>query len=620
MNIVFYKPLRRPKFLNDPLKMHYLGFSALGQYLGEHNNDYGSVEVRLERDILGCKPDIMGLSCVTEVWPDLKRCVTRLRRRGFTGPIIVGGPHITALPECLPPLADVAVLGAGEKQMADLADAYAKWRHPDLSQIPGIAYRHRGQIVLTEPAVQPKLDDLPVDVLRFPNQQFDIATVRGCPFRCDHCVENPNNCGARYLSADRLLYLLEQRLEKTGNPVVFFQDDSFLVAPGRLEELHRMMAGKNLLHKFTIKLVSINANLVEEHTCKMLQDIGAVNLGMGCEALNPRVLKSLKKIVTYEQIENTVRWATKIGLQIGGNLVPGFPGQTREELLDDVRRLEILSTDTTFHRWATFIMQPLPGSRLWERGVASGELSVDMDFTKLRIDGDYTCFTSDWHWNNPAMSKAEFLAILKDHRLVNHDFQSLFWPKNMVCYGERQMGEKLTDIDPGHLLRYFSAAQSLNGTRILDCACGCGYGSSILAQSGDAVQVVGVDISESAIAYANEHYAHSRITYECGDVTAVSGEYDTIVSLETLEHLEKPQEALNHFREILAPGGRLFASMPILPTTDHNPHHKYDVADAEEAKSLFESCGYRVVDMWEQKGVDCGLFLLEVADDGKAGA
>jgi len=130
-----------------------------------------------------------------------------------------------------------------------------------------------------------------------------------------------------------------------------------------------------------------------------------------------------------------------------------------------------------------------------------------------------------------------------------------------------------------HVARYEFAAKHGRGTRWLDIACGVGYGTSLLKQHRpDIGEIVGVDISATAIEYACSHYVMEGVRFVCADaLTFRDAPFDTIVSLETLEHLDAPGDLLKRFStELLAPDGILIASVPITPSVDVNPWHKHD--------------------------------------------
>jgi len=101
-------------------------------------------------------------------------------------------------------------------------------------------------------------------------------------------------------------------------------------------------------------------------------------------------------------------------------------------------------------------------------------------------------------------------------------------------------------------------------TKVLDAACGEGYGSALLAQSATAV--VGVDNSADTVGHARQRYGKTdNLQFRLADCTSMpfaDEAFDRIVSFETLEHLEAQDEMLAEFRRVLRPGGFLILSSP----------------------------------------------------------
>jgi 2-polyprenyl-3-methyl-5-hydroxy-6-metoxy-1,4-benzoquinol methylase len=114
-----------------------------------------------------------------------------------------------------------------------------------------------------------------------------------------------------------------------------------------------------------------------------------------------------------------------------------------------------------------------------------------------------------------------------------------------------------------HQGRYQFARKFIEGKRVLDMACGSGYGSFMLASSG-AIRVDGVDISEAAIGYARTNFKRENLTYIASDLLAFAPaeKYNVVVSFETIEHIENYREVIKKYQELLEPGGVLLLSTP----------------------------------------------------------
>jgi SAM-dependent methyltransferase len=146
-----------------------------------------------------------------------------------------------------------------------------------------------------------------------------------------------------------------------------------------------------------------------------------------------------------------------------------------------------------------------------------------------------------------------------------------------------------------HLARYALAATFVRPRdRVLDAACGLGYGAAMLTESTLADSVAGIDSSVHAIEYARSAYGMSA-TFDCRDVSSLSsvpaGSLDLIVSFETVEHIEDPDSFLRESCRLLTPGGRFICSIPNRwvdeSGRDPNPHHLH----VFDRSSILQLCG-----------------------------
>lgn len=129
--------------------------------------------------------------------------------------------------------------------------------------------------------------------------------------------------------------------------------------------------------------------------------------------------------------------------------------------------------------------------------------------------------------------------------------------------GERFIPCLTGDMALEHLHRYIMVQSLATGKRVLDVACGEGYGSHLLA--GKAISVIGVDLDAEVVAHARAKYKLANLDFLQGDCTALTladASVDLVVSFETLEHHIEHEAMLAELRRVLAPDGVLLVSTP----------------------------------------------------------
>lgn len=145
-------------------------------------------------------------------------------------------------------------------------------------------------------------------------------------------------------------------------------------------------------------------------------------------------------------------------------------------------------------------------------------------------------------------------------------------------------GERFIPGTPGeiwieHWHRYHFASRWAAGRRVLDVACGEGYGSALLARH--AASVVGADISQQAIDHARAAYTGvANLEFTCAPCTALplgDASVDLAVSFETLEHIEAQEQFLDELARVLHPEGVLLLSCP----------NKLEYSDKREYRNAF---------------------------------
>jgi 2-polyprenyl-3-methyl-5-hydroxy-6-metoxy-1,4-benzoquinol methylase len=136
-----------------------------------------------------------------------------------------------------------------------------------------------------------------------------------------------------------------------------------------------------------------------------------------------------------------------------------------------------------------------------------------------------------------------------------------------------------------HIARYRWASCFTRGCKVIDAACGIGYGAKILLDRG-AERIDGFDLSTEAIQTARVTYPNmEKLSFEKAGVTNLpisDHSYDVFVSMETIEHIENDTAFLKEARRVLKPNGKFICSTPNRKLTNpgtpisrrpFNPHH-----------------------------------------------
>ena len=137
-----------------------------------------------------------------------------------------------------------------------------------------------------------------------------------------------------------------------------------------------------------------------------------------------------------------------------------------------------------------------------------------------------------------------------------------------------------------HLVVYRWIAERVHGRRVVDLACGEGYGSAELGRT--AASVVGVDANPEAFEHAGAKYTSATVRFERNMIELWEGDVDCVVFLQTIEHVQDADAVLEHIKALIGPGGVAYVSTPNVLTLapkgaerSGNPWHVHEYRPAE---------------------------------------
>jgi len=347
------------------------------------------VEVFISDEIVGddslksfeeFNPDIIGITVTTPLFERACDLVGEFRKRG--GKVILGGPHISSVPEesIEKSGADAVIVGEGEDTIKELC------REKEWKNVAGIIYRENGRLKRTEPReLIADLDTIPIpdrgflDLSKYRNDVefgFPIAgkdvlmrvfTSRGCPYRCTFCSTfNIFGRKVRFRSADNILEEIHYLNGKYNTRHFMFMDDTFTLK----EDIVRELCSKFLDEKLELRWACFARVGISKETLKAMKDAGCQLIGFGVESGSEKVLNNVKKKTTPQQIETTFSEARAAGIDAKAFFIVGLPGEEEEdfkESLDFARRI-----NPPF-LWLS-MFYPLPGTEAYESVLKEGRL------------------------------------------------------------------------------------------------------------------------------------------------------------------------------------------------------------------------------------------------------
>lgn len=342
-----------------------------------------------------CHPDVIGLTAVTPSINRTKALAIRMKESFPNTPIILGGPHVTAIPkETLKACSafDYAVIGEGEQTIVELVDALAAGRtSPD---VQGTVSRNDGGLYFSRPR-EPigDLDAIPFpawDLLHsFPNSyrpaifkyknlpSTHIVSARGCPGKCIFCDTSVFGRRVRFHSPEYVLGLVEYLKKRFGVSEIIFEDDQFLLKTDRVAKICEGFINAKPPISWSC---SGRVNAVKDRDLlRLMKRSGCWLINYGIESGNQGILDAAQKGTRLEQIEKAVSMTRRAGIQSKGYFILGLPGETEETMKNTIRFAKALPLDDI----SVFMLTPFPGSKMYE--IARDHGTLDREFDRMNV-------------------------------------------------------------------------------------------------------------------------------------------------------------------------------------------------------------------------------------------
>ncbi len=361
-----------------------LGLPLIGRVLADHGHDvriYVETLAAVDWDDIA-EADIVGFSTTTATTPVAYRMAEQVRELGI--PTVIGGPHVTFLPDEGLGHCDFVVRREGQETMLALVEALK--RDADLSDIVGLSYRgETGQAIHNPdraPCSPKEFEELPAPALdlivgheRMTN--IPMMTQWGCPFNCDFCsVIHMFGRRVRARSIDNVLNELETY---RGRGPVFFYDDNFVVDKRRTKALLRAMIQRDLTPAWSAQMRAEavyrdkSTRELDHELLGLMRDSGCTMVYCGFESVSQATLDAYNKHQEVRDVRDSMNAFHTYGIRVHGMFVLG--ADTDDKAIFD--QTVDFALENQIDTVQFLMLTPCPGTPFYERMVEEGRLLTD---------------------------------------------------------------------------------------------------------------------------------------------------------------------------------------------------------------------------------------------------
>ncbi len=456
MKIGFYAPCNEHNRQTGPL----LGIAYMASYLKEQ---LGLEDIFLEvsaQRAMEQKPDLLAISSFSEKYGQVSKEVADIRQEYPDLPIILGGPHISALPQSLSQHIDVGVIGEGEKPMVAMVELLQKQGSltPDgLKEIKNLIYwdeKHSLQRTVFEDRIK-DLDALPLpqrDLMRawWPSLNEEVVfdrgvyTARGCSFRCHFCMYSERANLIRHVSVEKVLEDIATILrDYPEQENIIFYDDLFVTKKSRLKELADGIRAEGYHKRVTFGCMA-KTSFFDREYAQILKDMNIRMVSWGFESGADTVLQYLKdRHSTVYKHQKAIDIAHQYGIVSGGYFIVGAPPETMTDLAKTYWFIH--QNRDRMPMVGIYPVIPLPGTGLWtetaERGLIDENYSDWQNMGFLDLEDSYIHLNQNY-------SKSELKSAYDQHFTRLIQWPNFIFPRLQQRFLQNKpyYQEILTDI------------------------------------------------------------------------------------------------------------------------------------------------------------------------------
>ena len=358
--------------------------------------DFSDFEATVQRD----KPRIVGLYANIITRENVFR-LARVAKANGVEFVLVGGPDASEWCELyFDNGVDIIGTNEGELTLEELIPWLQQKAMQDLEQVRGIIFRKNGRIHRTppRPAIA-HLDALPWpdrDVLNMDEyfkawkshhgeSSVSLITARGCPFHCAWCSSEVFGHTHRQRSPRDVVDEMLMLKERYNPDIMWISDDVLTINKKWTHQFIHEVKTRNAQHPY--ECLS-RVDLVDRDILQGLKETGCFRIWYGAESGSQKILDSMRKGTTVEQVKTAAKITQEMGMQAGFFILLGYPDETTADIRLTIDFLKETRPDVV----GTSIAFPIKGTEFYERvenRIIKNENWSSRNQNKLLFKGKY---------------------------------------------------------------------------------------------------------------------------------------------------------------------------------------------------------------------------------------
>jgi len=376
------------------------GLCYLSSYLKKHLNDKITIKIINQSEIsadmiLACNPDLVGFTAFSHTFGKATKLAEIIKSHLPETPLLLGGCHISMIPESLPSVFDYGVIGEGEQTFLKYIKNILNRNQKENAHLNGL-YSNENAVGFQRATLIEDLDTIPfpdrlnIDELetiiksehpgwfnRTGLRYTQLTTSRGCPYKCVFC--QPSVMWKKYRMhspayiAEEIAYVQKM----LGINAILIEDDLFTGNKKRVAELIEHLGKKNLSGKI-IYYVAARASQIDEEWVQLLKELGVVKVEFGIESGSDEIAKYLKGSKSSVEInKHAINLLNRSGIGVFASFIAGSPPEKAEDLEQTFKMIKWIKKNHSRNSCGIGIATALPGTGLWEHAVSKGLIDIN---------------------------------------------------------------------------------------------------------------------------------------------------------------------------------------------------------------------------------------------------